>query len=157
MNKEIKEYILENLTDEAQQIALSFIDYLKTNNLTFYKDNCDCWKEKIYYWVKCEDECVCFIAIKDPDEPQNLWTVWSDESKLYEDSDVLDDIKNTAWQYVDLCGNCGSCGGGKQKTIFGKVFKKVCGCTFRIDNPTLSDLPFLKTMVDLKIKELLNG
>lgn len=151
----IEEYINENLSSEAKQTALSFVDYLRANNLTFYKDNCDCWKNKIYYWVKFGEECVCFIAIKDPDEPQNLWTIWSDESDLYENYTVTDDIRNTAWKYVDHCGDCGSCGGGKQKIIFGKTFDKVCGCTFRIDNPKSYDLSFLKIMIDLRIKEIL--
>ena len=97
---------------------------------------------KIYYWVKFKDECVCFIAIADPDEPQNLWTVWSDESKLYEDYIVDEEIKTIAWKNIDLCGNCGSCGGGQSKKVFGKTFDRVCGCTFRIDNPTAKDIPF---------------
>ena len=29
---------------------------------------CDCWKDKIYYWVKFNDECVYFIAITGPDD-----------------------------------------------------------------------------------------
>lgn len=152
----IEKYINENLSSEVKQTALSFVDYLKANNLTFYKDNSDCWKDKIYYWVNCGDECVCFIAINDPDEQQNLWTVWSDESKLYEYYAVNEEIKETAWRYVDHCGNCGSCGGGKQKIIFGKTFDSVCGCTFKIDNPKSDDLSFLKIMIDLRIEEILN-
>lgn len=157
MTQTIEEYIKENLIGEERHTALAFVGYLKANNLTFNKDNCDCWKDKIYYWVNCGDECVCFIAINDPDEPQNLWTVWSDESKLYEDYAVDEEIKETAWRYVDHCGNCGSCGGGKQKIIFGKTFDSVCGCTFRIDNPNSSDLPFLKKMIEIKIKDILNN
>lgn len=42
----------------------------------------------------------------------------------------------------------------KQKNIFGKVFDDVCGCTFRIDNSTQSDLPFLKKMIELRIAEI---
>ena len=100
---------------------------------------------------------VCFIAIKDPDEPDNLWTIWSDDSSAYEDASISDEIKNIGWRYVDHCGNCGSCGGGKEKNIFGKSFPQVCGCTFRIDNAMQEDLPFLKTMIDLRIKELLRN
>ena len=37
----------------------------------------------------------------------------------------------------------------KNKIIFGKEFNGVCGCTFRVDNPQRSDLPFLKEMVKL--------
>ena len=157
MTKQIETYIEENLSGEAKRTALELVEFLRDNELTFYKDTCDCWKDKIYYWVKLGDECVCFIAIKDPDEPDNLWTIWSDDSSAYEDASISDEIKNIGWRYVDHCGNCGSCGGGKEKNIFGKSFPRVCGCTFRIDNATQEDLPFLKTMVDLRIKELLRN
>lgn len=149
MSKQIEEYIKENLTEEACTTALEFIAFLRNKNIEFYKDNGSCWKDKIYYWLKFKNECVAFIAIKDPDEPENLWTVWSDDSKAFE-ADIFDDeIKNTAWKYIDFCGHCGSCGGGKHKVVFGKEFSEVCGCTFRIDNPQPSDLPFLKKMVEL--------
>ena len=154
MTKQIETYIEENLSGEAKRTALELVEFLRDNELTFYKDMCDCWKDKIYYWVKLGDECVCFIAIKDPDEPDNLWTVWSDNSKAYEDVAVSDEIKNFGWKYVDYCGNRGSCGGGKEKVIFGKRFPRVCGCTFRIDNAMRENLPFLKTIVDLRVREL---
>lgn len=149
MTKQIEEYIKENLIGEAQTTALEFVAFLRSSNIEFYKDNDSCWKDKIYYWLKFKNECVAFIAIKDPDEPENLWTVWSDDSKAFE-TDIIDDkIKNTAWKHIDFCGHCGSCGGGKRKVVFGKEFSEVCGCTFRIDNPQLNDLPFLKKMVEL--------
>ena len=157
MTKQIEAYVEENLTGEARTTALAFIEYLRANELTFYKDTCDCWKDKIYYWVKLGDKCVCFIAVKDPDEPNNLWTVWSDDRAAFGDASVSEEIKNVGWQYVDHCGNCGSCGGGKEKLIFGRIFPRVCGCTFRIDNATQKDLDFLKTMVDMRIKELLKN
>lgn len=145
----IEDYIKENLIGEAQTTALEFVAFLRSNNIEFYRDNCSYWKDKIYYRLKFKDECVAFVAIKDPDEPENLWTVWSDDSKAFDDDIIDDEIKNAAWKHIDFCGNCGSCGGGKSKIIFGKEFAKVCGCTFRIDNPQLSDLPFLKKMVEL--------
>ena len=154
MNKTIIDYINENLSGEAKQTALDFANFLESKQLTFYKDMCDCWKDKIYYWVKKNDSCVCFVAIMDPDEPDNLWTVWSDDSPFYADASISDEIKNIGWEYVDHCGNCGSCGGGKEKVIFGKTFPRVCGCTFRIDNAKQTDIPFLKTMVEMKIKEI---
>ena len=51
MTKQIKTYIDENLCGEMKQTALVFVEYLKENGLTFYRDTCDCWKDKIYYWV----------------------------------------------------------------------------------------------------------
>mgnify|MGYP001032021197 FL=1 len=156
MTKQIENYIAENLTDRAQQTALEFTNYLRANELEIVKDQ-GYWKDKIYYLIKFRNECVCFIAMKDPDEPKNLWTVWSDDSKAYEASDVEEEIKNIAWNYVDHCGKCGSCGGGKHKVVFGKHFDSVCGCTFRVDNPTAFDLPFLKKMVELRKNEILNN
>lgn len=147
----IEDYILNELSADDRDIALDFINYLKDSRLTFYKDNCECWKDKIYYWVKCGDKCVCFIAINDPDEKDNRWTVWSDDMELPEKYPVSDSIKESAWRHIDHCGNCGSCGGGRSKEVFGRVFDNVCGCTFRVDNPDIDDLAFLKVMVDIGI------
>lgn len=142
----IEDYIHRELSSEEQKVAMSFVCFLKDNYLSFYKDNCACWKDQIYYWVKLDDECVCFIAIKDPDEKNNHWTVWSADmgSQWLENDFVDDDIKETSWKYVDHCGRCGSCGGGSHKIIFGREFDDVCGCTFRIDNPKNEDISFLK-------------
>lgn len=149
MTKQIEDYIRENLAAEAQAIALEFVTFLRSSNIEFYKDNGFCWKDKIYFWCKFNGECVAFIAINDPDEPENLWTVWSNDSAAFSADIVDNEIKNNAWKHIDFCGRCGSCGGGRNKIIFGKEFKRVCRCTFRIDNPQRSDLPFIKKMVEL--------
>lgn len=152
----IKDHINRELSSADREIALKFVRFLEDRNLTFYKDNCDCWKDKIYYWVKAGDKCVCFIAVNDPDEANNRWTVWSDDmdSERLEKSPYAEEIKETAWKHVDRCGNCGSCGGGRHKVIFGKKFNNVCGCTFRIDNPDSDDLLFLKKIAEIRIKEI---
>ena len=152
----IFDYIAEYLSSDMKQTALDFAIYLQYNNIEFVKDN-GYWKDKIYYLCKFEGEYVCFIAIKDPDEPENQWTIWSEDGSAYEDATADNRVKNVAWKHVDHCGNCGSCGGGKTKNIFGKVFDDVCGCTFRIDNANQSDLPFLKKMVELRIVEISNN
>ncbi|MDE7398484.1 MAG: hypothetical protein K2N06_03055 [Oscillospiraceae bacterium] len=150
----IKDYICMELSADDRDIALDFVNYLEGCHLAFYKDNRNCWRDKIYYWVKYGDKCVCFIAINDIDEKDNRWTVWLDNMELPEKYPVGDDIKESAWRHIDHCGNCGSCSGGRRKSVFGRVFEKVCGCTFRVDNPNLDDLPFLKAMVDIAIKEM---
>lgn len=105
----IKDHINRELSSADREIALKFVRFLEDRNLTFYKDNCDCWKDKIYYWVKAGDKCVCFIAVNDPDEANNRWTVWSDDmdSERLEKSPYAEEIKETAWKHVDRCGNCG--------------------------------------------------
>ena len=48
MTKQIETYIEEYLSGELKKTALDFVRYLKAKDLTFYKDTCDCWKDKIY-------------------------------------------------------------------------------------------------------------
>ena len=158
-NVNIKEYICTQLPFEEQCVALNFVSFLETNGITFHKDNSDCWKNKIYYWCKYNDDCVCFISIKDPDEPQNLWTVWSADikSEWLDKYDADNERKKLVWKYVDHCDHCGSCRGGQHKIIFGREFRDVCGCTFRVDNPTIEDLPFLKEMIKLCITNVGKG
>ena len=83
----LENYIKEDLLDDDCKIALGFISFLITNGLQFVKDEGACWKDKIYYWVKHNDKCICFIAIMDPDEKDKRWTVWSED--IY--SELLDD------------------------------------------------------------------
>ncbi len=148
--------IHRELIPEEQEIALEFVRFLKDNHLEFHKDNGAYWKDKIYYWVKRDEDCVCFIAIKNPNETNNHWTVWSEDmsSEWLENDSVDDEVKESAWKHVDHCGHCGSCAGGRYKVIFGKEFDDVCGCIFRIDNPKYEDLVFLKKMVELRVKEI---
>lgn len=157
MNKTICDYINENLENNHRIIALDFVNHLNKREMEFIKDNVY-WKNKIYYLIKYKNEYVCFIAVKDPDEPDNAWTVWSEDM----DSDFLGNypadksLKEVAWEHVDKCGNCGSCSGGRQKNIFGKIFDNVCGCTFRFDNPTFDDLSALKKIVEIRKTEIIN-
>lgn len=153
MSKNIFDYIEENLCGETKQTALEFAEFLYSSNIEFTKDN-GYWKDKIYYLCKFKDEYVCFIAIKDPNEPENDWTIWFEDSEDFKDDSINEDTKVFAWEHIGHCGDCGSCGGGKIKNIFGKTFDDVCGCTFRIDNANKKDLPFLKNMVQLRILEI---
>ena len=153
MNCSIFADITDNLDFEDKTVALDLVAFLKRKDCHFIKDN-GFWKEKIYYLIKYLDKYVCFIAIKDPDEPHNRWTVWSDDmsSDSLSVHEIDEKLKLTAWEHVDLCGKCGSCAGGRKKIIFGKQFDNVCGCTFRFDNPDEKDLSALKKIVKIIIK-----
>ena len=156
IEKSIEEIINEELSSDDKIVALDFITFLRENELDFVRDR-GYWRDKIYFLVQYDNECVCFISIKDPDEIENRWTVWSDDmsSTYLADNDIENALKITAWEHVDLCGHCGSCGGGRKKNIFGKEFDEVCGCTFRFDNPQRNDLKFMKKMVEIRKRELL--
>ena len=156
--QKIEDYIISELPLEDQKIALDFVEYLRSSGMEFVRDMGDCWKDKIYYWVRYKGKCTCFIAISDPDEKDNRWTVWSDDmdSEFLANHPIENELKETAFKHVGACGNCGSCGGGRPKVIFGKEFDKVCGCTFRVDNPDEKDLLFLKKMIEIRKLEVLS-
>lgn len=155
VEKSIEEIINKELYSDDRITALDFVAFLRDNELTFFRDK-DYWQDKIYFWVKYGTDCVCFIAISDPDEPENRWTVWSEniDSDYLVDNAVEDRLKKIAWEHVD-CGSCGSCGGENPKSIFGREFNNVCGTNFRFDNPDMNDLDFMKKMVEIKKRELI--
>ncbi len=159
MGDALEKCIEENLVGDDRAAAMGFAAWLREKDFVFYRDEGVCWRDKIYFWVKYKEECVCFIAIGDPDEPENRWTVWSDDiGAAYLADDLIDEkIKQTALRHVDECGHCGSCGGGKEKVIFGRRFAAVCGCTFRFDNPTMRDLPCMEYMVEAAVKQIDKG
>lgn len=155
MQEQIEREISKNLTGEMRETALKFTAFLKSHGLMFHRDRSGDWAEKIYYWARSDKNCVCFIAVKDPDEPENAWTVWSDDSAAYEAPLGDAETSGIGLKYVNRCEKCGACGGGRVKTVFGKRISGVCMCTFRVDNADLNGLPFLKTMVELRLNEIL--
>lgn len=52
----IEDYILRELSLDEQKVVMSFVCFLKDSHLSFYKDDCAYWKDKIYYWVKLDNE-----------------------------------------------------------------------------------------------------
>lgn len=118
----INDYIYRELSPDKQEIAIDFVQYSEEKSLAFYRDNCDYQKDKIYYWAKFIDKCVCFISIKDPDEAENHWTIWSDDigSQWLENYLNDNEFKEVAWKHVDHCGHCGACTGGQNKITFWK-------------------------------------
>ena len=155
MQEQIEREISKNLTGEMRETALKFTAFLKSHGLMFHRDRSGDWAEKIYYWARSDKNCVCFIAVKDPDEPENAWTVWSDDSAAYEAPLGDAETSEIGLKYVNRCEKCGACGGERVKTVFGKRTSGVCMCTFRVDNADLNGLPFLKTMVELRLNEIL--
>lgn len=95
--------------------------------------------------------------LKDSDEKTEPWIIWSDDSgsDWFSVCALDEQLKEIAWSNVDFCGNCGSCGGGTHKTIFGKAFDNVCRNTFRFDNPNAETLECVKKLVKMRKDDII--
>lgn len=159
-NAAIEAHIYEALTGDAQKLALYFAVYLQALEITLERGT-GYWTDKRYWMAKYDEKYICFILLNGhgsaahKDEPEG-WIIWLDDadsrqSQWYANTPLNDEMKETAWRHVDFCANCGSCGGGTRKTIFGKEFDNVCGTTFRFDNPNTEDIECAKKLAELRM------
>lgn len=65
-------------------------------------------------------------------------------SAFLADYPASNEVKELAWSHVDECGNCGSCSGGRRKTIFCRELIGSADVPFRIDSPGAQEVSFLK-------------
>jgi len=153
----IEDAIIEVLPVGMQEEALDFANYLRASDMAFERGKVY-WENKYYWMIKYESEYVCFVFIGVDEEKDESWTIWSDDSgsKWFEDYPVDNHTKTIAYANVDFCGNCGSCGGGTTKTIFGKKFNNACRTTFRFDNPDSDAVECAKKMVEIRKNDIMN-
>ena len=150
----LRQVLQDKLSGDRLDAARQFSEFLEESELEIKKDQSLFWREKQYYHVTYRDSFVCYLSIADPDDAGCDWTVFSVNSPSYASADVSEDLRGVAWRHVDLCRYCGSCGGGRPRTVFGRRFDEVCGCTFRVDNAGTAELPFLREMVRLRMQDI---
>lgn len=150
---EPEQLIHENLIGEDLHTALEFMAYLRQLGTEIIRDT-GFWKNKIYFYIRRGETYAGYIAIRDPDEPDNRWTVWSDTGSPWYERKLSDNaLEAVGLAHIDFCGHCGSCPGGTKKIIFGRAFDNVCGTMFRFDNPGEKELAFMKEMIRLRLAE----
>jgi hypothetical protein len=148
-NKTIEDAITETLAGEPRENALDFVAFLRESGMQFERGG-GYWADKVYWLIKHNGEYTCFVLIDGINECGQPWVIWSDDSTADWDSPLDERTKEIAWANVDFCGNCGSCVGGKRKTIFGLEFDNVCRTTFRFDNPDSEAVECVKKLVGVR-------
>jgi hypothetical protein len=154
--KMIEDCINEVLCGVNKENALKFVAYLRASNMVFEKGK-DYWEDKLYWCIKYKDSYVCYILIGNEEKPgPGPWIVWSDNSgsDCYNDFPLDEHMKETAWKNIDFCTNCGYCGGGTDKTIFGKKFNNVCLTTMRFTDPDIKALELMKKIVEIRKNDI---
>ena len=154
----IENLIGEVLTGDAQKNALEFFAYLRASEMLFEKGK-GYWEDKLYWGIKYRDESICYILINGSEEKAEPWIIWSDDSdsNWFGDFPLDEHMKEIAWENVDVCANCGYCGSGTRKTIFGKEFNNVCRTTMRFINPDVEALECVKKMVEIRKNDILGN
>lgn len=146
--------------NELDKIAIELLNFLIENDMTFERAG-GYWKNQSYWYVKYNNECVCFILFNGTGDEQKFspLTIWTDDSGTawYSKCDLEDNIKNIAVGHIDVCENCGACKGGTKKQIFGKEYNNVCRTTFRFINPNWDELKCLKELLLLRKKDIERG
>ena len=159
--QKIEDFINDALYDDAQKIALDFVAFLRANDMQFERSATNYWADKLYWYMKFQDEFVGFILVNgygsvgDDTEPEG-WIFWSDNynSDIFADFPLDERTKEIAWNHVDF----GTCGGGLTVKLFGKEFDPVCnGTTFRFNNPNAEELECMKKLVEIRKNDIQKG
>ena len=157
----IEKKIKEILSGDAQKNALDFAAFLRENDMQFERSTTNYWADKLYWYVKFQDEFVGFILVNgygsvgDDTEPEG-WIFWSDNynSDLFADFPLDGHTREIAWNHVDF----GTCGGGLTVKLFGKEFTPVCnGTTFRFNNPNPEELECAKKLIEIRKSDIQEG
>ena len=150
-------YLGNTLIGDTRKNAVDFFESLLESGLQLERGT-GYWSDKRYWMVKHNDEYICFILInggEDKTEP-NGWVIWvdDDEQNCFAGLSSDERTKETAWKHIDICANCGGCKnpGGYRKTVFGKVFDKVCVTPMKFDNPDNETVGGVKKLVELHCK-----
>lgn len=148
--EKIRMTVEETFPCYLKENTLDFLSFLNRNSMCFERI-LGYWKNQFYWIIKHNNECVCYILLNGiGDEKQFApLTIWSDDSNSnwYEDYQLSNEMKNCAWENVDYCVHCGSCGGGTRKIIFGKAFTNVCTTAMRFTNPNQQTFAVIKELV----------
>ena len=151
----IEDVINERLAPGMKENALDFSAHLRSLDLSLPEFE----QEQRTYWFNIEYQGVmlCLINIShksiriDSSQIPCSWIYWSDEEHgvEYDEPDVDDKIKKTAWKRVRICKNCGECGQapGKRKKILGRDFDNVCISALGFSLPNTESWECAKQMV----------
>ena len=157
-NKTIESNISEILTGDMRKNASEFVAALRANGIEFTRGG-GYWADKGYWLAMFGGEFVCSFLIGPEELGQNAnsFIIWSDNcgTGWYENAELDEQTRETAWRNVDFCGGCGFCSGGTRKTIFGREFDNVCITAFRFDNPDEISVRCAMEMVTLRKNDIM--
>ena len=155
INTQFLNYIKENITGDAQQNALNFVQYLISIGMTAEGSTND---GKFVY----KGKTVCYTYFGNSKhtpgypEPYTIWTTDDDYSKEVESVPFNNRMKEAAWANAHKCDdNCPNkktrCNGGQRKVIFGREFDNICvGSTIGFTGPDSEAVECAKKLMEMR-------
>lgn len=157
MNYEIEDAIKEICSEKIKEIGSELVTFLRFNGMEFERGK-GYWENQLYWYVKYKNEIVCYILVNGSGDEKEFapLTIWSDDSgsKWYENDTLSEKLREIAWNYVDVCVQCGACAGGKSKIVFGKQFENICRTTMRFINPEKEALNCIMKLIEMRKEDI---
>ena len=137
----IEDIIRKKLKGDAQMNALSFVAFLRANEVQIRVNNDG---------GGCAFGEIGCMAISKKPAHIAPWTIWFGSCDFDESVPVDDTLKETAWANAGICGHCHAgwedCGGG-EGTIFGKKFERLCHSPMMFVNPDARTVEHMKKLM----------
>ena len=134
------------LNGDVLKSVLNFAEYLEANEMVINGAE-----------ISYKGEAVCYMHLDDAKEYPSPWTIWT-EGDYSSESDFVqlsDQMKETAWEHINNCGDCGaSCNPGQNKVIFGKAFEAVCNADMAFYMPDAQTLECVKKLLEMRRYEI---
>ena len=154
----IEDNINNHLSGDAKELALDFVDYLRSNGMPIERNVF--WERGNFWFANYKGtEAVCFMLVDGDAEKPGSWEIFTGENEDSAPACFTNDekLKEAAWKHVNFCGgtDCGgSCSPGTRKTILGKEFDYVCGSAMAFQNPDAETLGYVKKLMTLTVNTI---
>lgn len=150
--------IRETFPAGEQEAPLRFLASLRRSGMELERAG-EYWAGQFYWAVQYAGRPVCFFLVNGAGDEADMapLTVWTDDggSPWYEDAELSQQEKELCWAHVDACARCGSCAGGRGKTLFGRKFENVCRTPMRFVRPNGAELALLEKLAEYRKADIL--
>ena len=142
----IEDKINDVLTGDALKNALDFVAFLRENQLSL-DSNGDSEGWAVGGIV---GNSIGFMLVNGAAQMPGPWTIWFNSCDFYESDSTDDELKETAWTHVNVCGDCHAgwrdCGCGDRR-ILGRKFDFLCHSPLAFTNPDAKTLESMKKLM----------
>jgi len=138
--------INKSLSGDKLKIATAFVAYMKENGMTAHAEHIGAFEYN--------GQWVCIACIIPVDGEPTMVIFDNPLTKHFDDFQLNDELKQFAWEHVNVCTSCGGSSGcgsqpGQTKTILGKELIHLCTSEVAFWNPNADALDKILQMINI--------